>query len=94
MSIIRSLTCAAAMTLLAGCHISHWFAVDCHAPQEYQHASEVAPLKVPPGLDSPNTQGALVIPDVGLVAPPPGRKDPCLDAPPRYKAAPSNKAGG
>jgi uncharacterized lipoprotein len=84
----------AAAALLSGCHVGRWFAVDCHAPQEYQRAQEVAPLKVPAGLDTPNTQGALLIPNVALAPPQPGLKDACLDAPPRYKAAPANKAGG
>jgi uncharacterized lipoprotein len=83
-----------AATLLGGCaRILHGFAPDCHKPQEYQRAAQMPPLKVPAGLDTPNTQGALVIPTVELSAPPPGRHDACLDAPPRYKAAPPNKAG-
>ena len=65
---------------------------DCHRPQEYQRAAQVAPLKVPAGLDTPNTQGALVIPTVDLAPPPPGPHDACLDTPPRYKPAPPNKA--
>jgi len=76
---------------LSGCHIFHR-AADCHRPQEYQRAVQLAPLKVPAGLDTPNTQGALVIPTVELAAPPPGPHDACLDQPPRYKPAPPNKA--
>jgi uncharacterized lipoprotein len=79
--------------LLNGCRLIHGFQPDCHKPQEYQHAVQRAPLKVPEGLDSPNTQGALVIPTVDLAAPPPGRHEACLDMPPRYKPAPTNKAG-
>jgi len=40
------------------------------------------------------TTGALVIPAVTDVPPPPGPHDTCYDIPPRYKAAPSNKAAG
>jgi uncharacterized lipoprotein len=84
---------AAAGTALCGCaKLLHGFAPDCHKPQEYQRAVQAAPLKVPPGLDTPNTQGALVIPTVELAAPAPTRHGTCLDEPPRYKAAPSNKA--
>jgi uncharacterized lipoprotein len=92
----RILLVSCAGALLAGCHmhIFHGLAPDCHAPQEYQHAQQVAPLRVPAGLDSPNVQSALVIPEVGLAAPAPGAKDACLDAPPRYKAAPPMKTGG
>lgn len=77
--------------LLAGCHLTSRLNPDCHVKQEYQHAADVAPLIVPEGLDSPNTQGALVIPTVELAPPPPGPKDACLDVPPRYKAAPAGK---
>jgi uncharacterized lipoprotein len=85
------------LVLLSGCTLFHGlfhgFAADCHKPQEYQRAAQVPPLKVPQGLDSPNTQGALVIPTVELAPPPPGAHDACLDQPPRYKPAPTNKAG-
>ncbi len=87
----RILATMAALAVLSGCH---WLrASDCHSKQEYQHATSAPPLQVPAGLDSPNTQGALVIPAVELSPPPPGPKDNCLDIPPRYKPAPSNKSG-
>lgn len=92
MSLERFFLLIAATALLSGCHLFSKLNPDCHAPQEYLHAGQIAPLKVPPGLDSPNTQGALVIPTVELAPPPPGPKDACLDVPPRYKPAPSNKA--
>ncbi len=80
-----------AATLLSACHMFSRVA-DCHRPQEYQRAVQLPPLKVPAGLDTPNTQGALVIPTVDLVPPPRGPHEACLDAPPRYKPAPPNKA--
>ena len=92
MSFDRALWMIAAATLVSGCHIFSRFSPDCHRPQEYQRATQLAPLKVPAGLDTPNTQGALVIPTVELAPPPPGPHDACLDAPPRYKPAPPNKA--
>jgi uncharacterized lipoprotein len=92
MSFDRALGMIAAATLVSGCHIFSRLSPDCHRPQEYQRATQLAPLKVPPGLDTPNTQGALVIPTVELAPPPPGPHDACLDAPPRYKPAPPNKA--
>jgi uncharacterized lipoprotein len=92
MSFDRALGMIAAATLVSGCHIFNRLTPDCHRPQEYQRATQLAPLKVPPGLDTPNTQGALVIPTVELAPPPPGPHDACLDAPPRYKPAPPNKA--
>ena len=92
MSLDRVLMLIAAAALTSGCHLFSKLTPDCHSPQEYQRAAQVAPLKVPSGLDSPNTQGALVIPTVDLAPPPPGPKDACLDVPPRYKPAPPNKA--
>ena len=93
MSLDRVLVLVAAAGLISGCHLFSKLNPDCHTAQEYQRALSAPPLKVPPGLDSPNTQGALVIPTVELAAPPPGPKDQCLDIPPRYQPAPSNKAG-
>jgi uncharacterized lipoprotein len=92
MSLDRVLILIAAATLTSGCHLFSKLTPDCHRPQEYQRAGQVPPLKVPEGLDTPNTQGALVIPKVDLAPPPPGPKDACLDVPPRYKPAPPNKA--
>jgi uncharacterized lipoprotein len=84
---------AALLACSSGCHLLAKLQPDCHHPQEYQSAKEVAPLIVPEGLDKPNTSGALVVPAVTLAPAPPGLHDSCLDLPPRYQAAPSNKAG-
>jgi uncharacterized lipoprotein len=92
MSLDRVLTLIVAATLASGCHLFGKLTPDCHTPQEYQRAGQIAALKVPAGLDSPNTQGAMVIPRAELAPPPPGSKDTCLDVPPRYKPAPPNKA--
>jgi uncharacterized lipoprotein len=92
MSFDRVLMLVAASALMSGCHMFTKLATDCHTRQDYQNALSAPPLKVPPGLDSPNTAGALVIPTVTDVPPPPGRKDTCYDVPPRYKPAPQNKA--
>jgi uncharacterized lipoprotein len=94
MSFDRALLLIAASVLLSGCHLFAKLNPDCHTRQEYQHALSAAPLQVPAGLDSPNTAGALVIPAVSDVPPPPGPKDTCYDVPPRYQAAPQNKAAG
>ena len=94
MSVTRLVILAAAATLLSGCfsHIVSRLNPDCHTKQEYQRATEVATLKVPEGLETPNTQGALVLPTIGVAPPPPGPKDACLDLPPKYQPAPQNKA--
>ncbi len=91
MMIRRILMCSCLTVLAAGCHLLH---ADCTAPQEYQTARQVPPLKVPMGMNSPNVAHALVIPSVGPVAPRPGPKDACLEAPPRFVHAPHGKAAG
>ncbi|HXP64785.1 MAG TPA: hypothetical protein VN815_04845 [Steroidobacteraceae bacterium] len=92
MSFERILAVIAASALLSGCHFFSKLNPDCHTAQDYQHALSAPPLKVPAGLDSPNTQGALVIPAVADAPPPPGPGDQCYDVPPRYKPAPSSRA--
>jgi uncharacterized lipoprotein len=92
MSVDRVLLVIAASAVMSGCHLFSKLTPDCHSAQEYQRAGQLPPLIVPQGLDSPNTQGALVIPTIGVAPPPPGPKDACLDLPPKYKPAPSNKA--
>jgi uncharacterized lipoprotein len=76
----------AALTGLAGCHPLQRLGGSCHDTKPYMKAGSIAPLKIPPGLDSPDTATALHIP--ALTAPePPARKktDPCLDEPPPFK---------
>jgi uncharacterized lipoprotein len=92
LSFERIIVFLGAAALLSGCHIMSRLNPDCHVRQEYQQAAQLPPLKVPDGLDSPNTKDALVIPTVELAPPAPGPKDTCLDVPPRYKPAPPNKA--
>ncbi|HEY0768418.1 MAG TPA: hypothetical protein VGD47_10720 [Steroidobacteraceae bacterium] len=79
---------------LSACHFSR--ANSCHQPQPYMSARSVAPLKIPAGLDAPETGNALRIPALNEPAPPAHKgKDPCLDAPPSFKvrqAAPTPQA--
>ncbi len=71
---------------LGGCKVIRSKTSSCHNKQAYTSASSVAPLKIPPGLDTPDTTNALHIPDLKEPAPPPRKgKDPCLDEPPAYK---------
>jgi uncharacterized lipoprotein len=88
----RALIIVAAAAALCGCHIFKQLTPDCHVPQEYQRAVQLPPLKVPEGMDTPNTQSALVIPNVEVTPPPPGPHDACLDVPPHYVPAPANKS--
>jgi len=93
----RTLASAAFGVALAGCHhgIARWFnAKPCNKVQLYDSARSVAPLKVPPGVDPPDTRSTLKIPPLNEPAPPPRRAtDPCLDTPPLF-AAPRAAANG
>ncbi len=48
-------------------------------------ATSVPPLRVPVGIEPPDTKSALQIPALNEPAlPPRGPKDPCLDEPPKF----------
>jgi uncharacterized lipoprotein len=99
MNLIRTILLAGAAggaaLSMSGCQLFSFKALnpDCHSRQEYLQAQQRAPLKVPEGLDAPNTQGALVVPVVEVAPPAPGPKDQCLDVPPRYVPSATTKAG-
>ena len=90
----------AAVMGLTGCQHLRNLGGSCHDTKPYMKATSIAPLKIPPGLDTPDSSNALKIPP-GLDTPdssnalkvpalntpePPrrGKKDPCLDAPPPF----------
>jgi len=83
-SFARVLLFLAALLALNGCHYFH--SMSCHGGQPYQNAKSEPPLKIPPGLEAPDTTGALRLPRLSE-PPPPARKgkDPCLDEPPPFK---------
>jgi hypothetical protein len=57
----------------------------CNKPQPYQSERSVPPLHVPPGIDAPDTKGALKLPELNEPEPPPRTvRDPCLDEPPSF----------
>jgi uncharacterized lipoprotein len=71
---------------LGGCHSIRHYTQSCNKDTDgYMKATNVAPIKVPAGVDAPDTRSALQIPVLNEPAPPPrGPKDPCLDAPPKF----------
>lgn len=73
---------AAGMLLLAGgCK---GIMSNCKGPQAYASAEELPQLRIPVGLDGPDTRRALNIPplDQPEVPRPPGAR--CLDEPPEF----------
>ena len=92
MNLTRMMIFSVLLSATSGCHFMRG-KTGCHADQEYRHARQVPALKVPAGLDAPNTATALVIPTVAADIPvaPRGPRDACLEEPPKYKAAVPNK---
>ncbi|HVN47066.1 MAG TPA: hypothetical protein VMT66_17695 [Steroidobacteraceae bacterium] len=77
------------LPLVSGCSaFRHANAKACHGPQTYQQAKSVPPLRIPPGLDAPDTTNALRLPTLTEPAPPPRKgSQPCLDEPPPFKVS-------
>jgi len=89
--------CAAASLALGGCKTLHHITrgQSCNKPQAYQQAASITPLKVPQGLDTPDTSHALDVPQLDTPAPPPrGLNDPCLSAPPSFNVPQPNARPG
>jgi uncharacterized lipoprotein len=60
----------------------------CKAPEGYAEAAEAPTLRVPTGLQAPDTRNALRIPDLTTPPPPARTKEQgCLDQPPPYTVA-------
>jgi hypothetical protein len=72
----------AATLVLAGCRNSP--GGNCTKPGLYTQAQSIAPLRIPAGLDAPDTRGALRVPDLNEPEVPRAADSPCLDQPPRY----------
>jgi uncharacterized lipoprotein len=81
---------------LTGCHPIRALRtreLSCHHRQPYMAATSAAPLKIPPGLNNPDTTNALHIPPLNEPAPPARKgKEPCLDEPPSFKLPPKAPA--
>ena len=75
----------AALTGLTGCKHLRTFSAACHDTKPYQRAQSIAPLKIPAGLDMPDTANALHIPALNTPEPPARKRtDACLDEPPPF----------
>ena len=75
------------LPLMSGCQaFRNASAKACHGSQPYQKAQSVPQLKIPSGLDAPDTTSALRLPALNEPAPPPRKgRQPCLDEPPPFK---------
>jgi uncharacterized lipoprotein len=60
----------------------------CKGPEGYAESASVPALKIPAGLESPDTRNALRIPDLPTPEPPARKQsEGCLDEPPPYVIA-------
>ena len=83
--IVLTALVVASTTGLSGCHHLRSWTTACHDTKPYQRAGSIASLKIPAGLDTPETANALHIPVLNTPAPPARKKtDPCLDEPPAF----------
>lgn len=90
-SLPRYLSLAAlcgALLLLGGCK---GLVGSCHDSQAYASAQSLPPLHIPVGLDGPDTRNAVRIPELNEPVAPRGKKDPCLEEPPKYDTASSTR---
>jgi uncharacterized lipoprotein len=78
--IVRSLV----LTCALGLGACSAFRVSCNDVGTYGLAEELPPLKVPTGLEAPDTRVSLKIPAVVEPERPRAATDECLENPPKY----------
>jgi len=66
------------LLLTGGCHTLR----GCSNPETYSTSEELPPLKIPVGLDAPDTEQALQIPALSAPQAPPTAANACLEEPP------------
>lgn len=90
---MRNVMVIASLLVLSGCGLFSDEVETCDEAKPYQGSVEIPPLKVPEGVDAPNTRAALKIPPAQAAKKP---RDPsrCLADPPPYvpKAPPQPPA--
>jgi uncharacterized lipoprotein len=85
-SISRFLGFGLALLALSGCSWMHRNRVSsCRETTVVTEARNLPSLKVPPGLDVPDTRNAVKVPELNEPERPRDRHDPCLSQPPSYK---------
>jgi uncharacterized lipoprotein len=76
----------AALLALAGCSWLHrGHGSSCREPVVGAGAPNLPPLKVPAGLDAPDTRNAIKIPPLAEPERPRAPTEPCLSEPPSFK---------
>lgn len=88
MSLRPLLLSTACLALLAATGCRTLTGASCHRQQDYETAGNLAPLRVPAGLDAPDTSGALAIPELTAPEAPRDPEGPCIEAPPALTEPP------
>jgi uncharacterized lipoprotein len=81
------LLAAALLLSLSGCSWMHHgkHSAKCREPAVGGVAKDMPPLKVPPGLDAPDTRNAIKVPPLDEPERPRAAGEPCLSMPPSFK---------
>lgn len=88
MRILPILSLIASLGLLSACKTF----TSCEGPADVGEGGQtIAPLRVPVGLEMPNTAEALRVPELNEPERPRQKTDSCLDQPPSY--FPNRKPG-
>jgi uncharacterized lipoprotein len=88
MTVTRTLLiCALTSCMVVSSGCKRLLAQNCNKPQAYAAAQDMPPLKIPVGLDGPDTRTALKIPALNEPEAPRAVGAPCLDEPPALTAA-------
>ncbi len=87
MKIATGFLCLALLMGVSGCHTLRNKLTEsrCTESRTYEGQGSVAPLKIPVGLDAPDTTAGLRLPQLNVPAAPRAANAPCLDAPPSFK---------
>ena len=78
----------AALLLTGGCHVLR----SCNNPATYSGAKQIPPLKMPVGLDGPDTSQAVKIPPLSEPELPRAADASCLEDPPVWEGAAKSAA--
>jgi uncharacterized lipoprotein len=76
---------AALLLSLSSCSWMHRGSKSCREPPVGGEARNMPPLKVPTGLDAPDTRNAIKVPPLDEPERPRAPGDPCLSMPPSFK---------
>lgn len=83
MSVMRVVAVLGVLAVVSGCRsTSH----GCAKPREYTSSDSVPALKVPEGLEAPDTRTSLRIPELATPERTRGPEEPCIDEPPSFSA--------